>query len=288
MSPSLAARACPVCGSKNVYLQFRNERGNYRTLNCRQCALAFSFPRPTEQELREFYSSGYYTGKYEGHGYVDYHGIGTEYMKRVWREVKLTLKQFDISPSHLLDIGCATGVLLAQAKDDGWRCTGVEMIEEAAEIARLEYGINVIVGDVLSVSLPTSHYGLATLWHIVEHLIDPIAVLRRVYEVLMPGGYLYIEVPNWASLGRIIRGPSWAALKPPEHITFFNPDSLSFAARKCGFAVIQVTTHYPSIADRAAVPGREQPLYKVAHIAAKIACNLGAGGNMRLLARKPL
>lgn len=277
---------CLVCGVTNIRKTFQEEQSHYQTYTCHDCGFAFSYPRPTEVELSEFYSDGYYDGERDHLGYADYRTEGEDYMRRAWKQVRGTVNGLNIKPKRMLDIGCATGAFLASAAKDGWDCTGVDMIDEAAQIARTEYGIKVFVGDVLRLDIERGQFGLVTLWHIVEHLIDPLAVLKRVHELLAPGGYIFIEVPSWGSLGRRVRGHKWAPLKPPEHIAFFSPHSISVAAEKAGFEVIKVTTHYPGIDDQAGLKRPSQPIYKAKQLVAKIVCQMGMGGNLRLLARK--
>lgn len=125
------------------------------------------------------------------------------------------------------------------------------------------------------------------MWHVVEHLLNPPAALTRARELLAPGGLLLIELPNWNSIGRIARGSRWSQLRPPEHIDFFIPHSLRFALEQAGFQVVRCTTRYPSLVNEVALWRPSWPLHQAMAVVARLACGLGLGGYLRVLARKP-
>jgi SAM-dependent methyltransferase len=77
---------------------------------------------------------------------------------------------------------------------------------------------------------------LAVLFHVLEHLPDPAALLREVGRVLGPGGDLVILVPNAASLQARVLGPRWLGWDPPRHLVHFTPQRLKTLLRQCGFA----------------------------------------------------
>jgi 2-polyprenyl-3-methyl-5-hydroxy-6-metoxy-1,4-benzoquinol methylase len=237
--------------------------------------------------LDEFYISDYFERTRETHlGYGDYRALAEENARCMWHELEGILRGLSISPRNLLDVGCATGGFLAEATSQGLDGVGVELSKYAVGVARNEFNLTVLQGDIYSPELEKGKYDLLTMWHVLEHLIDPLGALERACELLAPRGTLFIELPNWASLGRKVRGQAWKQLKPPEHINFFTPRSLSATVERAGFDVLRCTSEYPSIMNEARQggPGRLYRLAKAA--AATLACKFGCGGYVRLLARK--
>jgi 2-polyprenyl-3-methyl-5-hydroxy-6-metoxy-1,4-benzoquinol methylase len=262
----------------------------YSIMCCQSCKSAIALPRPTAEELDKFYTSEYF-GKSTSTdlklGYVDYRVTAEENAKHGWKDLNAYTSLTSVTPKKLLDVGCATGGFLAEAQRSGeWECVGVEVSHYAVEVARKEFGLNVISGDIWSPSLEPNTFGLITMWHVLEHLINPFDALERARELLVSGGNLFIEIPNWNSLGRIIRGASWSQLKPPEHINFWNTHSLQIAVKKAGFEVVQCSTHYPTLMDKADIRRLTQPLYRSVAIVALVACKFGYGGYLRLVAQK--
>lgn len=254
---------------------------------CGACGLAFTWPRPTPEELESFYSAAYFSGNgSDGLGYDDYRSLGELNARRSWSELQRFTPLDEIRPRRLLDVGCATGGFLAEAANAGWDCVGLEMSSAAAASARADFGLEVHEGDLHSTALPTGAFGLVTMWHVLEHMIAPDAALTRARELLAPGGLLFIELPNWNSVGRTLKRAHWSQMKPPEHINFFAADSLGAAVRQAGFRPVKTGTHYPSMVDKARVRRRSQPLHALAAVAAGAASALGRGGYLRLLARR--
>ena len=79
-----------------------------------------------------------------------------------------------------------------------------------------------------------------TLSHVIEHLHDPIAVLRRLHAALRPGGRIWLQTPNIDSRGAERFGVAWRGLEAPRHLVMFNAASLSSALTRAGFAAAQL------------------------------------------------
>lgn len=285
-APALVAGcpACRVAGTSHVCDVSTN--ACYAVERCRGCGLVYTMPRPTPEELADFYSSTYFERSAPTRlGYADYRAVAEANAKRMWLDLQRYTDLSAVTPQRLLDVGCATGGFLAAAAADGWSSVGIELSRDAAAIAREEYRLDVLEGDIESAPLEPAQFGLVTLWHVLEHLPDPLGALERVRKLLAPDGLAFIELPNWNSLGRVAKGAKWSQLKPPEHINFFTPKSLRLAAERSGLDVLRVSTHYPSLVDRAAVRRRTRPLHLLAGLIGTGACALDRGGYVRLLAR---
>jgi SAM-dependent methyltransferase len=259
----------------------------YSIEKCRGCGFVFAAPRPSAEELDRFYTSTYFAKDHQLNlGYANYRGVAEENARRMWREFQDLLGTRKATPQRVLDVGCATGGFLAEAKAAGWDGVGVEFSEFAIEVARKEFGLTVFKGDVFHPELVEDSFGLVTMWHVLEHVLDPLATLAQAKKLLAPGGLLFIELPNWSSVGRRARGVRWSQLKPPEHINFFTPTTLAAAASRAGWRVHSSTSAYPSLANEAAVPRASRPLHQVKAALAAVASRLDCGGYVRLLAER--
>ena len=105
--------------------------------------------------------------------------------------------------ASLLDIGCDTGSLLCVARDEfGMQVTGLEISERAAEVARSRHGLNVMVGTMES-AVPEC-FDYITMIDLIEHVSDPLALLKSARRLLRAGGRLYIMTPNHDALIHLI------------------------------------------------------------------------------------
>jgi 2-polyprenyl-3-methyl-5-hydroxy-6-metoxy-1,4-benzoquinol methylase len=138
--------------------------------------------------------------------------------------------------ARVLDIGCGNGSFLWQMRSLGWEVCGVEPDPQSAERARAA-GLEVHIGLLQQQSLPEAGFDAVTMFHVVEHLHDPMDTLRRCWKLLKPGGCITVVTPNMGACGHRYFGPDWMPLDPPRHLVLFTEKSLGGALETCGFMV---------------------------------------------------
>ena len=99
---------------------------------------------------------------------------------------------------RVLSVGCAAGKTEEVLIKKGIEVVGVELNPEAAETAR-KRGLTVLQGDAsaIDIDITGDPYDCIIYADILEHLPDPVAVLKRHMKSLKPGGIVYISVPNF-------------------------------------------------------------------------------------------
>ena len=125
--------------------------------------------------------------------------------------------------------------------DQGWAVTGIEPSKEASEYAA-DRGLDVRNGVVETVELEPGNYDVAIFRHSLEHVVDPVADLRRVHAALAPAGRVLITVPNFSSWQRSAFGSAWLALELPRHRIHFGPRALESALGRAGFELLSTAT----------------------------------------------
>jgi len=151
--------------------------------------------------------------------------------------------------SDVLDVGCSTGYLAEALTEHGCRVSGIEYDAEAAEKARphLEH---LVVGDLVTMDLGAElgdrTFDVIVCADILEHLPDPVDVLRRLLVHLRPGGSVVVSVPNVAhgSLRLALLQGRWqytpTGLLDSTHIRFFTRRSLVQTLRDAGLVGVDV------------------------------------------------
>jgi SAM-dependent methyltransferase len=134
----------------------------------------------------------------------------------------------------VLDIGCGNGRVMMQLRSVGWEVSGVEPDPKSAAQAR-EAGFDVRPGLLEPGAWPNGYFDAITMNHVIEHLHDPVGILRTCAQVLKPGGQISIATPNLESKGHEIFGPDWFGLQSPTHLVLFTSDSLRRAVGAAGF-----------------------------------------------------
>jgi ubiquinone/menaquinone biosynthesis C-methylase UbiE len=236
--------ACPVCGSPSL----APVDEAYNICSC-PCGYVCDNPRPTLESISEFYSS---KGKYEN--WVSRDVAYTRLWKRRLRKILKYAK-----PGNLMDIGAGTGQFLSIAKSHFTSVYGTEVSSSGAKVAREKYGLTLTVGDIHSLSLPLNSFDNVTLFHVLEHVHNPLAMLARSWELLTEDGVLFVCVPNdvlgWGSrvkaLGKRMGIPQFQKFSPKFgmplvgtsseiHLSHFTPNSLSAAVKKAGFTICEI------------------------------------------------
>lgn len=134
-----------------------------------------------------------------------------------------------------MEIGCSTGLMLSLLQDRGWEISGVEISKKAAEAAK-KWGVNIIINDFMKVNIKEK-FDVIILNHTLEHLENPAEVIKKVKNLLSPGGLIYIDVPNFGGLSAKLLGNNWPLLLPSEHLWHFTEKSLKILLEKLGFKI---------------------------------------------------
>ena len=237
--------------------------GTYTVVRCRRCGFLYQNPRVRDESLCDCYPDHYprhqepspripFTGSAArvravrwslatALGYGAFRdrgaGLGTRLRARLLRR----RLRWDCPPwrgqGRYLDVGCGSGGSLGTAKALGWRVAGVEMDMAAAAKAR-RFTNEIHTGDILCAGFAAGSFDVVSAFHVLEHVPDPVAVVRRMLEWLAPDGLVIIEVPNAGGLGASIFGRAWSGLELPRHLSHFTPESLARAVVQAGGQVV--------------------------------------------------
>ena len=229
-NPASCSIPCNICGSGMVEeLSLKDRKGDYlRTVICLSCGLIWSDPRPTEGEIRAYYSCDYRQ---------EYKGVYQPELKHIYRDAHNALLRYGFlsevldKNSAILDIGSGAGVFVYVLRKMGLNAAGLEPNEGYAKYSIDELRVPVQVGFIQDIEDSTK-YDLITLHHVLEHLYDPLGILRKIAALLKDDGFLAIEVPNAENLWQDPKNRYHSA----HHYTF-NPETLEYIGQKAGFEV---------------------------------------------------
>jgi SAM-dependent methyltransferase len=226
-----AAVACPACGGPTVAWQEvaagePTDSRRFALVRCELCGTALTLGEPPAPEL---YEEGMYSPEEpRARGLVDAFQKAT-----VGQPVRL-LRGAGLGPqSRVLDAGAGPGRLVAALREGGYDARGIEPSGRSSAIARAS-GRPV---ERRAIEEHEEHdLDAVVLWHVLEHLEDPGATLRRLHGWMRPGGLLLLGVPNTASLQAAIGGAGWLHFDAPRHRVHFTPRGLATLVRAQGFA----------------------------------------------------
>lgn len=186
---------CPLTGSHEaVVVAERDRHGKpLRTVLSKASGLAFTDPRPTPERLRRFYETEYR---------VAYKRTLTpkpKHIVRAGRAARERLARFEqrLAPGcRLLDAGAGGGEFVHLASSRGYAAQGVEPNRGYAEFAIDEYGVEIFNGFYQDAPYQPGQFDCVTMFHVLEHLEQPVKALRLLAGWLRPGGTMVVEVPD--------------------------------------------------------------------------------------------
>jgi SAM-dependent methyltransferase len=153
----------------------------------------------------------------------------------IGKEIRTVRGILGTGEHSLLDIGCGTGWTTNIWKRNGFNVTGLEPSEARRTIAWNAYGISMLPNYIEE--LDSNHtYDVIILRHVLEHLEDPLAMVRKIRSLLRKNGLFVLVVPNINCLGRYIFETKWSWILP-FHCNFFTPRSIRELASVSEFEV---------------------------------------------------
>jgi SAM-dependent methyltransferase len=209
--------------------------GRFTVVECAQCGLMRTDPRPTADTIGAYYPDDY--GPYLTSPVIKvkpstwHRRFKARWNRWLGKDVR---RLPDIPPGRMLEIGSAGGAYLLEMQAKGWTVEGIEFSPVAAQKAR-ERGLDVRTGSLES-SVPPQHKAdVITAWMVLEHLHEPLAGLRKMREWVQPDGFLVAAVPDASALERRVFGEYWYGLHLPAHLYHYTPDSLRRLLDKAGW-----------------------------------------------------
>lgn len=250
------AACCPLCFSNQASFfarcrdrLFDYAPGTFELYRCGSCKSIFQFPLPEAATLQRLYPEGYWWAD-EGSSASATTRIVSR-LERVYRDfvnqehVRFLIRaagnpRSSSARGSLLDIGCGTGTFLHLARRAGFASHGLEISHQAAQMAREYYQLDVRQGGIGSDVWKSCSFDAITLFHVLEHLVDPAEALRFAASLLRPNGVLIVQVPNVDSYQCRVFGSRWYGLDVPRHIINFNPESLLLLLNRSGFEIDRI------------------------------------------------
>jgi 2-polyprenyl-3-methyl-5-hydroxy-6-metoxy-1,4-benzoquinol methylase len=252
---------CLLCGAKGGML-YEGQRDrlfgapgvwNFRQCPNYSCGLIWIDPMPVEEDIGRAYGA-YYTHQANT--------PATSFKKtclRIWRKGavpflsivsplhrerrKLELMYLhDRAPGRVLDVGCGSGERLAKLRDRGWEVFGQDVDPRAVAQARQAFQIDVRVGSLDKVGFAPNSFDCVIMNHVIEHVHDPVRLLKQCKSLLKKGGDLIVVTPNCKSVAHRHFGTDWRGLEPPRHLFIFSRSALASVAKRSGLSVVRSWT----------------------------------------------
>ncbi len=266
----LEQAGCLFCSSRDATTIVTGEeeldgrRWQFHVVQCSDCGLSYTNPRPTSASIGRFYGpdsqpAGHVPAEGPLRRWADFCVLRAEYgyppqaagwhvrlgavlgrclirrsrQRRHWIPF--------MPPGRLLDFGCGLASFLPRMRRYGWHVTGLDFDPRVAAGLRERDGIDALVGSLPHPQLSPHSFDAVTMWNSLEHVHEPVTVLKAAHDILRPGGLLVVGVPNLACWSFERFKAHWYALWLPRHLTHFTPATLTRLVEQTGFEVIELS-----------------------------------------------
>ena len=221
---------------------FEFKKFGFNFVRCEVTDTLFVNPRPSHENLMEIYFDSPSTKYWVNDFFLPMADARREKIFKP-RAQYIANKFTDVINGKIADIGSGFGIFIEELKKI-WTDADIEAIEPSEEMANIcrKKNINVIETTVENIDTDKNKYNLLTSFELFEHLHNPRLFLDKVYELLNPGGYIFLTTVS--SLGFDIQylWENSKSFSPPHHLNFFNPFSIEIIFKKAGFDIVEIST----------------------------------------------
>lgn len=219
------------------------KKNGYFYEKCIETDTLFVNPRPKFDVLMDFYSSSE-SSTYWVHDFF-LPKIDARREKIFKPRAEYVNEKFDnLIDMRIGDIGAGFGLFIEEIQKLNKTQLNIEAIEPSEDMASICREKGIIVNQNMLENLvgKVEKYDLLTSFELFEHLHDPLVFIKDCYELLKPGGFIYLTTLNSHGFDIQILWEKSNSIFPPHHLNFFNPISMDRIMALAGFEKIEITT----------------------------------------------
>lgn len=217
---------CPAC--HETQKQLRGEKGDFKVYVCQKCGTLYTAGK---KAAAPFIYDDYYDGS---------NLAIPDFVERRVTDIVRSFEKYRQN-NRFLDVGCGAGTLLKAALNEGWQAEGIDVSRSSVEFLRKQ-GIKVFHGDLSAARFSEGSFDVAAAIEILEHIPEPINVLKEIYQVLRPGGLLWATTPHGKGASARLLGVRWTCVTPPEHLHLFSVKGIKNLLEEAKFRNVRIST----------------------------------------------
>lgn len=228
-------RNCPLCGADDFEVVFI--KCGFPHVKCKKCSTVYVNPILNKEEYKKIWSAEEsWENVLETRDQIKMQALEANYSLDI---AGLYLEQG--KSVRICDVGCGPGTLLGEAKRRGYRVFGVEPNKKCHKFLKdkeIDY-----TEEYFPLKRPIEKkFDCVFLLNALEHMPDPLMVVREAKKMLDPGGIIYISVPQIDALVNRVMHEKAGVFAGHSHIQFFSINTLSSFMEKSGFEVMEYET----------------------------------------------
>jgi 2-polyprenyl-3-methyl-5-hydroxy-6-metoxy-1,4-benzoquinol methylase len=237
---------CILCHSSDIYNLSGYEK--HQLSKCGTCGFVFMTRIPTNDELESHYK----LYSYASNSVVSPLTINS---------YQLLLDEMEIYRKNntIIDVGCGKGWFLLEARKRGWDVYGTEFSDEAIKVCK-ENGIKMEKGDLNASAFGSVKFDIVFSSEVIEHVNNPVTQFEQMFEILRPGGLLYLTTPNFNCYLRYKYKANYTIIEYPEHLSYYTKSTMHLGLTNAGFRKKKLLTTGVSISRASFSSGGTAPV----------------------------
>ena len=240
-------KSCKLCTDDHLVQLTNSPVVNF--YQCENCHVIFLNPQPSLATLEQQYAHKELLNTGPASAWFKHNKF---YLKELSRERLRDVLRYK-EHGDLLDVGCGMGDFCGVAREAGFNVFGTEFSSVYADQTKKTVGITEIyVGRLQEINFSNRQFDVISLWHVLEHLPDPLETLVCLRKLVRKGGIVVVEVPNVDRKGK---RPMYLSdledypIDRLEHLFYYSGMALKNACTKAGFKIVNlnfVDAHQPA------------------------------------------
>ena len=228
---------CPLCHSERREVRYTNF-GPHEIVRCSDCSMHYLYPRLTESAMRHFYEQdNYFEGGESGYSDTSYSDQENA-LRATFKRLMQNLEKRKLTGGSILEVGCGYGYLLGEAESYFDYRAGTEFSPEGVKQASAKADV-VYEGGIEQIPAD-SRFDCVLATHVIEHVYQPLEFVKKLTMHVKPGGTIVLAAPDMGGMLRKAMGKRWASFKVPEHVLYFDADTLSSVMRDAGLTGLNI------------------------------------------------
>ena len=233
---------CNLCNSTEFDIiaeKLRDEKDRFKVYVCLKCKHVQLFPKPTQEDDKEFYNKNLQDKRRKKE--INYEKLRINNQYDTDRHIKLLKNLCPNTNCSILDIGSGYGFLGRELFNNGYtNVLCIEVSKERREIALERGSVQIINFDLNNPDREIGRFDIITLFHVLEHMSDPVLFLKNIRKFMNPTGILVCEVPNCHEMLLDYCRAYYDFYWIRAHLNYFHYDTLMLCFEKGGFEKIEI------------------------------------------------
>jgi 2-polyprenyl-3-methyl-5-hydroxy-6-metoxy-1,4-benzoquinol methylase len=237
---------CMLCGGGGgTFINNLRDDAGRQAVRCNSCGHVQVYPLPEIDEDENYYKQNY--NEKQNYKTILHSNQSDEEIMYKYENLAVAQKDsvvgFIPKNSKILEIGSGYGWFVEKMRDGGYSIDGAEISQDRIYFCQKRSGIKLINHNFLLDKTPETMlkaYDAVCLFHVLEHIRNPVAFLNNIKECLKPDGTLLVEVPNFNDYNKKLSVAYNDFTYMYEHLSYFTPESLTFLLNKAGFKNVTI------------------------------------------------